>query len=161
MTISIIVAKARNGVIGNGNSLPWNISEDIAHFKAVTMGKPIIMGKRTFESIGGVLPGRKNIVLTKGDDLCTKGCFVARTMDEAIALAEGAEEVMVIGGASVYDQFLPLARKIYLTVIDHDFIGDTFFPELSHDEWREISCIDGTKALPFKYSFMVFERIRK
>jgi len=161
MTISIIVARARNGVIGNRNSLPWDIPEDMAYFKAVTTGKPIIMGKKTFESIGKALPGRKNIVLTRSGELSTEGCFTAETMDEAIMLAEGAEEIMVIGGASVYTQFLPLAQRVYLTAIDQDFIGDAFFPQLSHNEWREVSRREGRGAVPFKYSFVVFERIKK
>lgn len=161
MIVSIIVARARNGVIGYKNSLPWNIPEDTAYFKAVTTGKPIIMGKKTFESIGKILPERKNIVLTKSGELSTEGCFTAETIDEAIMLAEGAEEIMVIGGASVYAQFLPLAQRIYLTAIEQDFIGDAFFPQLSHNEWREVSRREGRETLPFKYNFVIFEKIKK
>lgn len=154
----MIAAMARNNVIGNKNTLPWNIPEDMAHFKKVTMGKPIIMGKRTFESIGKALPGRKNIVLTRTKDFQIKDCFTAGTIEEAISLAEGHEEVMVIGGASVYEQFLPLARRLYLTIIDQDIPGDAFFPELNYDDWKEVSRIKGKEK--DNYSFIIFEKIK-
>lgn len=147
---------AENGVIGNGNALPWDIPEDMAHFKRVTMGKPVIMGRKTFESIGRPLPGRRNIVMTRGGSI--DGCFVAGNMEEALTLAEGADEVMVIGGASIYEQFMPLTRRIYLTEIDRDFKGDAFFPELDYNEWEEVSRVKGKDGFPFKYSFVIFEK---
>ncbi len=157
----MIVAMARNNVIGNKNSLPWSIPEDMAYFKKVTMGKPVIMGKKTFESIGKVLPGRKNIVLTKTGDFQVKDCFTAGNIEEAISLTEGHEEVMIIGGASVYEQFLPLARRLYLTIIDEDILGDTFFPELNHNEWKEVSRTESeSKEATLKYSFIVYEKIK-
>ncbi len=159
MTISIIAAIAENGVIGNGNALPWDIPEDMAHFKRVTMGKPVIMGRKTFESIGRPLPERKNIVMTRSGSI--DGCSVAGSIEEALALAEGADEAMVIGGASVYEQFMPLARRIYLTKIDRDFKGDAFFPELDYNEWEEVSRIEGKGGFPFKYSFVIFEKINQ
>ncbi|MCZ6559577.1 MAG: type 3 dihydrofolate reductase, partial [Gammaproteobacteria bacterium] len=135
MKISLILAMGRNRVIGRDNQLPWHLPADLAHFKATTMGKPILMGRKTWESIGKALPGRKNIVLTGQAGYTTDGATVVNSIDEAIAACESAEELMVIGGAGVYQAFLPRAQKIYLTQIDNDIEGDTFFPQLDEQEW--------------------------
>ncbi len=161
MTISIIAAMAKNRVIGIGNSLPWDIPEDMAHFKKMTMGKTIIMGQKTFESIGGALPGRKNIVLTRDKNFHAEGCFLAGSIEESLNLAKNDDEVMIIGGASIYQQFLPLAQKMYLTLINHDFPGDVFFPEFSYNEWKEVSRIENEDSnLTFRFDFTVLERIK-
>ncbi len=155
MTISIIAAVAGNGVIGQKNDLPWRIPEDMAYFKKMTLGKSVIMGKNTFESIGKPLPERKNIVLSR--DTSYKNCFMAESIEEALALVEG-EEAMVIGGASIYSQFMPMANKLYLTMIDQEFEGDSFFPEIDFNEWREESRIKGRGDGGLRYDFVVFKK---
>ena len=137
MLISIIAAMAKNRVIGKNNALPWNLPEDLEHFRQLTLGKPLIMGQRTFESIGKPLPQRINIILSRDDNFSPSGCFVAKSIDEALKQTKGAIEVMIIGGASVYKQFLPLTNKMYLTMVEEDFEGDAYFPEFSYNEWEE------------------------
>jgi dihydrofolate reductase len=160
MIISIIAAVADNMVIGKNNLLPWHLPADFEYFKKVSLGKPIIMGAKTFESIGKALPGRKNIVLSNNPSYRADGCLVASALEEALKLAEPADEVMVGGGESVYKQFLPLADKMYLTFVHYNFEGDTFFPTFMGDDWREVSREDhGADEKNFyAYSFVVFER---
>lgn len=141
--VSIIAAVARNGVIGRGNALPWRIPEDMKRFRKITMGKPMIMGRRTHESIGRVLPGRRNIVLTRRGDGVLEGCERAGSFEEAMAMAfdapggEPVPEVMVIGGEQCYRLALPSVQRIYLTSIDAEIEGDTRFPEWdSLAEWK-------------------------
>ncbi|MFH1181121.1 MAG: dihydrofolate reductase [bacterium] len=155
MIISIIAAIGNDRVIGKNNKLPWNLPEDMEHFKKLTMGKPVIMGQRTFESIGRPLPERKNIILSRDDNFQTSGCLVAKSIDEALEAAREtkAAEVMIIGGESVYVQFLPLADKMYLTVVEGDFEGDAYFPEFSYNEWKETERVDNNG-----YSFITLER---
>lgn len=166
MTLSIIVAAARNGVIGSNNALPWHLPGDLRYFKRITMGKPVVMGRRTFESIGRLLPGRTNIVVTRQPDYAFEGLRVVASLEQALALAEdialidGVEELMVIGGAEIYRAALPLAARIYLTEVHADVEGDAFLPAIEWSEWREISrqqfaADDGN---PYPYSFVVFER---
>ncbi len=131
--ISIIVAVDKNGLIGKGNSLPWSFSEDLKYFKEKTMGKFVIMGEKTYDSIGKPLPGRKIIVLSKNKDLNIEGVSVASSIEDALSSAEG--EIMIAGGASVYEQFLGLAKRIYLTVIKKEFEGDVYFPKFNKDDW--------------------------
>ena len=140
MRLSLIVAMAENRVIGRNNDLPWKIPEDLKHFKALTMGKPIIMGRKTFESIGRPLPGRTNIVITRNDDWDAEGVNIVDTVEAAIdeAAEEGAEEAMIIGGAAIYEQTLDLADRIYLTEVMDEFEGDTFFPDLDEGQWGEV-----------------------
>ena len=130
MKISIVVAHSANNVIGKDGSLPWHLSEDLKRFKAITMGKPIIMGRRTYESIGRALPGRQNIVITRQADFIADGCDVVCGINEAIQIAGDANEVMIIGGGNIYLQFLSTTTRIYRTRIDVTTEGDTFFPEL-------------------------------
>jgi dihydrofolate reductase len=161
MRISIIVAVARNGVIGAGNRLPWRLSGDLKHFKAVTMGKPVIMGRKTHESIGKPLPGRTNIVLTRRRGYVAEGCTVVHNAEEALGAAGGAEECMVIGGAAVYRMFLPLAGRLYLTRVEAEAEGEVRFPEYRPEAWKEISK-EGFPAddkNEYPYTFIVYERL--
>jgi len=137
--ISIIVAASANNVIGVAGVLPWRLPEDLRRFKAVTMGKPMIMGRATFESIGRTLPGRRSIVLTRQPGYQAKGCDIVVSIEEALASAGDVEEVMVIGGGEIYRQFLPLADRIYLTQVRAETEGDTLFPELDMSDWKVIS----------------------
>ncbi len=160
MKISIIVAIAKNKVIGLGENLPWDIPSDMAWFKKNTMGKPVIMGQKTFESIGKPLAGRKNIILTFDKNYFPKGCEVAYSIDHALEKAKKAEEVMIAGGASIYKQFLPLADYLYLTIIDHDFEGDVYFPDFDYNEWEEIERIENkvSENNPYKHTFLKLKR---
>ena len=157
MTISIIAALSSNNVIGTENSLPWEIPADLKHFQKITLGKPVIMGQKTFESIKNPLPGRKNIVLTFDKDFKPEGCVVAYSIDEAIQKAEKEKEIMIIGGASIYEQFLPLADKMYLTLIHRDFKGDSFFPEFDRSEWLEIER-EKNESDGYEYDFVIFQK---
>ncbi len=161
MKISIIVAAATNNVIGRDGELPWRLPEDLKRFKQLTIGKPVIMGRLTYESIGKPLPDRRNIVLSARKGLNIEGCEVVDTPDAAIRLAGDAEEVMVIGGGGVYSQMLPMADRIYMTRIDATFDGDTFFPELNDDEWQVVDCVDfpADESRQFGFSFVTLDRI--
>ncbi len=156
MKISLIVAVSRNGVIGKDNKLPWHLPEDLKRFKALTMGHPIIMGRKTFESIGKPLPGRTNIVITHQKNFAYYGATTTPSLDEALRMTEKEGEVFVIGGAQVFKHALPAADKLYLTLIDRDVEGDTFF-RWAPSEWQEISRENFlTATLP--YSFITYER---
>lgn len=159
--LSFVVAMARNGVIGRDNQLPWRLPADLRHFKTVTMGKPIIMGRKTYDSIGRPLPGRTNIVVTRDPAYQAEGCLVVHSIEEALAAAGDAAEVMVIGGAEFYRQLLPRADRIYLTRIDAEFEGDTWFPELDPARWQERSREDHAPDAdnPYPYSFVVLESV--
>ncbi|MDP2917887.1 MAG: type 3 dihydrofolate reductase [bacterium] len=160
MLISIIAALAKNNVIGQKNKIPWHLPADFAYFRKMTLGKPIIMGAKTFESIGKALAGRKNIVLHQDKNYTAKGCVVVNSIEAALSAAGDAPEVMICGGASVYQQFLPISDRLYLTYIDHEFAGDTFFPEFDREEWRETSRENHAKDAnnPYAYAFAVLER---
>jgi dihydrofolate reductase len=143
MPLSLIVAVAENGVIGRGNQLPWHLPDDLKRFKALTLGKPIVMGRRTYDSIGRPLPGRTNIVASHQASLAIDGCVVVATLDAALkagAQAAGEDgEVMVIGGAALFREALPLAQRIYLTRVHAEVPGDIFFPPLGAGRWRELA----------------------
>ncbi len=139
MKIAIIVAMDKQGVIGRDNGLPWRLSADLQYFRRVTMGNPIIMGRNTHESIGRPLPGRTNIVLTRQDDYQADGCVVVRDISQALAACGDAEQAMVMGGASLYQQFLPLADQLYLTRVDAEVAGDTWFPQWEPEQWQCLS----------------------
>ena len=162
MQVSLIVAIGKNRVIGASNALLWHLPADMKHFRQLTMGKPIIMGRKTFESIGKPLSGRTNIVITHESNYQAQGCIVVHSLKEALEAAQGSEEVMVIGGESVYKEFLPMADKMYLTLIHADFEGDTYFPEYNQAEWNEKERQDfkPDKENPYPYSFVVLERRR-
>ncbi len=136
IALTLIAALAHNRVIGRDNRLPWRLPADLRFFKQTTMGKPLLMGRRTWESIGRPLPGRRMIVLTGQPGYAAPGCTVAHTLDEALMLAGPAPEVMVIGGAALYAQTLPLATRLYLTVVEADIPGDVWFPEWNPRDWR-------------------------
>ena len=162
MKISIVVAMASNGVIGRDNELPWHLPADLQHFKKTTMGKPILMGRKTWESIGRPLPGRTNIVITRDTAYRAEGCVVVNSIDAALEASSGQDEVMVIGGAEFYRQVLPVTDTIYLTRIHATISGDTCFPELNVADWREVERSDHTadEKNPHDYSFIRLERVR-
>jgi dihydrofolate reductase len=135
--ISLIVAASTNNVIGNDGELPWRLSDDLKRFKAVTMGKPIVMGRKTFESIGRPLPGRQNIVISRQDGFAADGCDVVQSIEQAVEVAGVVEEIMVIGGSQIYAAFLPLADRIYLTRVHAEVEGDAFFPSIDESKWRD------------------------
>ena len=158
--VSLIVAMAQNGVIGRGNRLPWRLPEDLRRFKASTMGKPILMGRKTFESIGHPLAGRLNIVLTRDAHWSATGVAVVHTVEAALAAAGDAGELMVIGGAEIYQLVMPFARRIYLTHVHAEVAGDTFFPAFDPTQWVDVECeafaADERNAYPL--TFMTLER---
>lgn len=167
-TLSLIAAVSRNLVIGNDNSMPWHLPEDLAHFKRITMGGPVIMGRKTMESIlnprygkdrDKPLPGRLNIVVTRNTGFQAPGCLIAHSLEEAIALAEGPE-AFVIGGAELFRQALPRADKVYLTKVGMTIPGDAFFPELDPGIWCNTKGVPGNSAT-FPYPFGFFEYVRK
>ncbi len=137
MTISIIAAMDRNRLIGNKNQLPWHLPVDFVHFKSVTMGKPIIMGRKTYESIGKPLPGRKNIVLSRNTDIQHEDVVCVHSIKQAIAEAAEAKEVMIIGGGAIYQMMLPQADRLYITYVDAEFEGDAWFPLIDQRLWLE------------------------
>ena len=161
MKISIVVAMASNRVIGLNNTMPWHLSADLQNFKKITMGKPILMGRRTFESIGRPLPGRKNIIVSRNKDYKQQGCLVYNSIDEALENCRDEEEIMIVGGACFYETMLPVADRIYLTQIHKHFEGDTFFPEFDSSLWREIERMDfnDDQNVAFDYSFITLEKI--
>jgi len=140
MMLSLIVAMANNRVIGKDGAIPWHIPEDMKHFKRLTMGKPIIMGRKTYESIGKSLSGRTNIVVTRNPDFEAEGVTVTHSLLEALEFAKtlNSEEIFVIGGEQLYAAALPDADRLYLTYVDTEVEGDTFFPEFDRNEWREL-----------------------
>ena len=150
MTVSLIVAMTQDRVIGKNNTLPWpTIKEDMQHFRKITTGHPIIMGRKTYESIGRPLPKRTNIVITQQDNLKIDGCFIVNSFIEALSV-EKADEVFVIGGASIYEQALPLADKIYLTMIKKSYSGDTFFPKITESNWNK-TLLNETENVEFYF----------
>jgi dihydrofolate reductase len=140
MIISLVVAVSKNGVIGRDGGLPWHISSDLKRFKALTMGKPVIMGRKTWDSLPRKpLPGRRNIVITRQAGLVAEGAEVVTSRDAALALVAGVEEVCVIGGGEIYRQFLPVATIVHLTEVDLVVEGDTLFPSLDPAHWQEVA----------------------
>lgn len=156
--VALVVAMAKNRVIGKANGLPWKISEDLKFFKRITMGKPILMGRKTYQSIGRPLPGRRNIVISRDTAFTAEGVSVAPDFETALkkAAQENPDEIMVIGGAQIYDLTLPHADRIYLTEVHDTPEGDAWFPELDAAEWQEVARedFDGSPA----YSFVTLER---
>lgn len=158
--ISLVVAVAENGIIGTGGKLPWRLSDDLKRFKALTMGKPLIMGRKTFESIGRPLPGRRNVVVTRQPDYAAAGCEVVHSAEQALAVAADADEIMVIGGAEVYEAFLPLAGRIYRTRVHARVDGDARFPALDERDWNEVSREERSAdaSNEFDVTFVTLER---
>lgn len=158
--ISVIAALARNGVIGIDNRLPWRLPEDLAHFKALTLGHPVLMGRKTFESLGRPLPGRTNVVITRNHDYRPEGCLVADSIPAAIALCRDADEVFFIGGAELYAQAIPLADRLYLTEVAIDAEGDARFPGYDRAAFSEIARTPqrGSKGDALAFDFVVYAR---
>ncbi|MBI2541424.1 type 3 dihydrofolate reductase [Candidatus Woesearchaeota archaeon] len=159
MKISLIAAMGRNRVIGKDSSLPWKLPEDMKRFKELTLNKPVVMGRKTFESIGKPLPNRKNIILTKDKNYKKEGCIVVHSAEEALNAAKENEEIMVIGGGQVFKEFLPMADRMYLTFIDEDFEGDSYFPEYDKEEWKEAKGEEHQNE-KYKFAFVDLERIQ-
>ncbi|HEV8470194.1 MAG TPA: dihydrofolate reductase [Candidatus Limnocylindria bacterium] len=160
--IAFVVARDRRGVIGKDGRLPWRLPDDLRHVRKLTVGKPLIMGRRTFDSIGRPLPDRTNIVLTRDEAFRCDGCLVARSPDEALALAGDAPEVIVFGGAGVFADFLARTERIYLTEVDAEVAGDTYFPPLDPTEWRETERETHPADPRHQYGFdwVTLERVR-
>ncbi len=159
MIISLIAAIGRDRVIGKGNTLPWKLSADLKRFKQITSGKPVIMGRKTFESIGKPLPNRINIIITRDEKYKAEGCVVAHSAEEALEDAHGNNEAMIIGGSQIFKEFMAKANKMYLTFIDADFEGDAYFPEYNKNEWKEIHKEEYNNN-GLRYSFVDLERIK-
>lgn len=160
MTVTIIAALSRNRVIGRGNRLPWHISDDLKRFKKLTLGHAVIMGRRTYESIGRPLPGRDNVVVTRSPDFSAPGCRVVHTFEAALAAVSGAGEVFVIGGAQIYASALPLADRLQLTEVDAEIDGDAYFPDFDRSSWRETTRESHSTQDPLalSYDFVAYER---
>ena len=161
MRVSVIVAASANNVIGVDGGLPWRLPEDLRRFKALTMGKPMLMGRLTYESIGKALPGRRSIILTRQVDFQAQDCEVVATADAAIAAAGDVEELMIIGGGNVYEQLLPMSDRVYLTRVHAHIDGDTFFPEIDAAEWRSIDAesFPVTESRQYGFTFETLERL--
>jgi dihydrofolate reductase len=166
LQIALIAAVANNGVVGRDNQLPWHLPGDLPYFRRITMGKPVVMGRKTWDSIGRPLPGRTNIVISRQPDLELEGARVVDTVEAALALAEavaeidGVTELMVIGGAQIYALALPLAQRLYLTEVHAEVTGDARFPDWERSQWLEISRDrhSARDSNPYDYSFVVYER---
>lgn len=163
MTLSAIVAISSNNVIGKDNDLPWYLPADLKYFKKTTLGHPVIMGRKSYESIGRPLPKRTNIIVTRDPFYISSNILVTHSMEEAISLAEDInnDEVFIIGGAMIYESSLPYLNRMYITEVQTDIEGDTFFPEWSQEEWRLVSEDHHTadEKNEFDYAFKVYERI--
>ena len=157
--VSLIVAMDRQRVIGHEGRLPWHIPEDLKRFKVLTMGHSIIMGRKTHESIGRLLPGRRSVIVTRQPDYAVPGAHVVHSMQEALAACAGDEEVFVIGGGEIYREALPMADRIYLTEVEGNYRGDALFPELAVSEWRTTDRVAGTTSAP-PVSYLTLDRVR-
>lgn len=159
--LSLIVAMAKNRVIGINNTLPWRIPEDMKHFKALTMGHHMIMGRKTFDSIGKPLPGRTTVVVTRNKNLEIVGCVMAQSLQKAIAVCGNDEEIFLVGGAELYALALPFAHKMYVTEIQQEVAGDAFFPPFNRTEWQEIAreIRQQETPQPLNYHFVIYQRI--
>ncbi len=160
--ISMIAAMAHSRVIGMDGDMPWHMPEDLKHFRRMTQGKTVIMGRKTFDSIGKKpLPNRRNIVITRQADLVCDGCDVFNDLQQALDSCGAEEEIMVVGGSSLYEQAMPIADRMYLTFIDAVFDGDTVFPAWDSDEWQMIDrqAHDADKDNPHDYQFVTLERV--
>lgn len=155
--IAMIACMARNRVIGKNNQMPWHLPEDLKFFKRTTMGYPVVMGRRTYESIGQALPGRENIILTRDKHFTADQCRIVHRVEDVLQMKK---DLFIIGGAATYEQFMPYADRLYITIIDQDVEGDTFFPVIDPEEWRLIKREPGIKDEnnPYDYTFNTYER---
>jgi dihydrofolate reductase len=158
--VAIVAALARNRAIGRDNAMPWRLPEDLKRFKRLTMGHAVIMGRKTFESIGTPLIGRNNIVITRSREWSPPGCVVAHSLESALAAAGGSQDAFVIGGAQIYALALPHAQRLHMTEIDCDFEGDAFFPDYDRSRWREVSRERHASNGPdgFDFAFVDYDR---
>ena len=161
MQIAIIAAMDENRVIGKENRLPWRLPADLRHFRRLTLGKPVIMGRKTYESLGKPLPERRNIVVTRNRRYLAEGCTIVHSLEEALGQTAGAPEVMIIGGETLYAAALPRAHRLYLTLVHQVFTGDVSFPEFDLSRWREVEREDHEpdERNPVAYSFLTLDRI--
>lgn len=160
--ISLLLAMDKNQLIGKDNDLPWRLPADLAYFKRVTMGHPIIMGRKTYDSIGRPLPGRENIIVTRDTSYKAEGCKVIHSIEDIVKMSEETDqELFVIGGAEIFKEILPHSDRLYITEIEEEFEGDTYFPAFDKDEWKIISKEKGIKdeKNPYEYTFLVYEKI--
>ncbi len=160
MRVSVIVAASANNVIGVAGGLPWRLPEDLRRFKELTMGKPMLMGRLTYESIGKALPGRRSIILTRQVDFQATDCEIVATADAALAAVGDVEELMIIGGGNVYEQLLPMTDRIYLTRVHTHIDGDTYFPEIDPADWRSMNTERFPVAADREYGF-TFEMLER
>ena len=159
--ISLIVAMDQNRVIGKNNELPWHLPADLQYFKKVTMGHPIVMGRKTFESIGRVLPGRENVIVTRNQDFKAEGCVVLHDIEQIKTFADSRdEEVFVIGGAEIFKEILPVTDRLYITEIHETFEGDTFFPVIDENQWDKISSNSGSidEKNRYAHDFIILQK---
>ncbi|MFE5430946.1 dihydrofolate reductase [Peribacillus simplex] len=159
--ISLIVAMDQNRVIGKNNELPWHLPADLQYFKKVTMGHPIIMGRKTFESIGRVLPGRENVIVTRNQEFKAEGCVVLHDIEQIKTFADSRdEEVFVIGGAEIFKEILPVTDRLYITEIHETFEGDTFFPVIDENQWDKISSNSGSidEKNRYAHDFIILQK---
>ena len=159
-SLALIVAMAKNNTIGVNNTLPWRCPEDLQHFKRLTMGHHMIMGRKTFESIGKPLPGRTTVVLTRDANANISGCLIAHTLAQAIALCDNDERICIVGGAEIYAQSLPLADTLYITEIQQDVAGDAHFPDFDKAQWTETAREAKSQETPqpLEYHFVTYQR---
>jgi Dihydrofolate reductase len=160
MKISLIVAMAANRVIGRDGQMPWHLSADLQRFKKITLGSPILMGRKTFEAIGRPLPGRANLIISQNPDFRAAGCQVFSDIDSALQAVADCKELFVIGGSTLYEAMLPIADCLYLTLIEQPFVGDTYFPLFDETQWREIDSeqVLDDPQVNFSYRFSTLER---
>ena len=162
MSLSIIAAMDQNKLIGKQGKIPWKLPADLKYFKETTMGAPVIMGRKTFESIGFPLPGRRNIILTRNKNYTAEGCEIVHSQKEILdEFLEKKEEAFIIGGAEIYKQFLAYSDKLYLTIIEQQFSGDTYFPEIDWQKWEKVSEKQGNSNKPYSYSYQIYQRKNK
>lgn len=160
MKVSLIVAMDKNRVIGKENDIPWRIPNDWKYVKNITKGHPIILGRKNLESIGRALPDRRNIVLTRDKDFSFEGCEIVHSLENVFEFCKNEKEIFIFGGEQIYNIFLPYVEKMYITKIHHEFEGDTFFPEVNFDGWKEVSIVKGdmNEKNPYNYYFHMYER---
>ena len=163
MKISLIVAMANNRAIGLNGQMPWHLSADLQRFKQITMGSPIMMGRKTFDAIGRPLPGRENLIISRNGDYEQSACRVFTSIEDGLDYASSCDELFVIGGATLYEALLPTADYLYLTLINRSFEGDTYFPEIDYKGWRELSRedVEDDPNVDFSYSFLKLENFNK
>lgn len=158
MSLSVIVALAKNRVIGLNNTLPWHLPEDLKRFKQLTMGHHIIMGRKTYESLGRLLPGRQTVIVTRNPDYKVDGAIVVHSLEQAISVSSADSEAFLIGGAELYQQSLPLAKGLYLTMIDAEFEGDAYFPEIELDHWDLLEQQDLISQQGWAFHYLSYQR---